>query len=327
VSCQAHRLANALVALGEQVTCFSFSERPADALYELVRLRRTAKNRVLAKFEAGLKFAALKTGMYDVLHYHGDDYLCRGSARRVRTFYGSALYEALHAGMSLRGMRQAIFYLLELLSCLRRGRGIGISATTVRALPFVKNIIPCGVPLSRYTPGRTKTPFPSILFVGDLDSRKRGGLLVEVFCSVIAPAVHTATLCVVGPQECGGPGIVYKGRLDEIELIEEYRSAWVYCCPSSYEGFGVPLIEAMACGTAVVACSNAGVRDIIQPNYNGLLCTPETLGAALCRLLSDAVLRARLVANAHAFAKRYDISVIAQQYIREYQGLQKAGRQ
>jgi phosphatidyl-myo-inositol alpha-mannosyltransferase len=290
-------------------------------------LRRTAKNRVLAKFEAGLKFATLKTGMYDVLHYHGDDYLCRGSARRVRTFYGSALYEALHAGMFLRGMRQAIFYLLEWLSCLRRGKGVGISPATVRALPLVKNIIPCGVPLSGYTPGRTKTPFPSILFVGDLDSRKRGWLLVEVFRSVIAPAVHTATLCVVGPQQCNGPGIVYKGRLDENELIEEYRSAWVYCCPSSYEGFGVPLIEAMACGTAVVACSNAGVRDIIQHNYNGLLCTPESLGAALCRLLSDAVLRARLVANAHAFVKRYDISVVAQQYRSLYQDLQKTGRQ
>ena len=328
MSCQAHRLANALVALGEQVTCFSFSERPVDALYEHVGLRRTAKNRILAKFEAGLKFATLKTGMYDVLHYHGDDYLCRGSACRVRTFYGSALYEALHAGTFLRGIRQALFYLFEWLSCFRRGTGVGISETTVRALPLVKNIVPCGVPLSDYTPGRTKTPFPSILFVGDLDSRKRGRLLVEVFRSVIAPAVHTATLAVVGPQGCEGPGIVYRGRIDEKELIEEYRSAWVYCCPSSYEGFGVPLVEAMACGTAVVACDNAGVRDIIQNNYNGLLCTPETLGAALCRLLSDTVLRARLVANGHAFAKRYDISIVAQQYRMLYQDLRrKTGRQ
>jgi glycosyltransferase involved in cell wall biosynthesis len=324
VSCQAHRLANELVALGEQVTCFSYSEKPADALYEHVKLRATARNRVLAKFEAGFKFAALKTGTYDVLHYHGDDYLCRGSARRVRTFYGSALYEALHAGMFLRGMRQALFYVLEWLSCLRRGTGVGISTTTVRALPLVKHVISCGVPLSRYTPGRIKTPFPSILFVGDLDSRKRGRLLVEVFRSVISPAVHTATLSIVGPQECTGPGIVYEGCLDEKELIEEYRSAWVYCCPSSYEGFGVPLCEAMACGTAVVACDNAGVREIIQHNYNGLLCTPQTLGAALCRLLSDTVLRARLVANAHAFVKRYDINVIAQQYRKLYQSLEKA---
>jgi phosphatidyl-myo-inositol alpha-mannosyltransferase len=324
VSCQAHRLANALVALGEQVTCFSFSEKPADALYDHVKLRATAANRVLAKFEAGFKFAALKTGTYDVLHYHGDDYLCKGSARRVRTYYGSALHEALYAVRFLRRMRQVLFYLLEWVSCFRRGTGVGISATTARALPLIKHIVSCGVPLSSYTPGRTKTPFPSVLFVGDLDSRKRGRLLVDVFRAVIAPAVHTASLCVVGPQQCAGLGITYKGRLGEQELIEEYRGAWVYCCPSSYEGFGVPLCEAMACGTAVVACDNAGVREIIQHNYNGLLCTPQTLGAALCRLLSDSVLRARLVANAHAFVKRYDINVIAGQYRRIYEGLQKA---
>jgi phosphatidylinositol alpha-mannosyltransferase len=327
VSCQAHRLANALVALGEQVTCFSFSEKPVDALYEHVKLRRTVTSRALSKFEAGFRFAALRTGMYDILHYHGDDYLCRGGIRRVRTYYGSALYEALHAGTALRAVRQALFYLLEWLSCLRRGTHVGISKTTARALPLVTNIISCGVPLSRYRPGLAKTPFPSILFVGDLDSRKRGRLLVDVFGSVIVKAAPNAELCIVGPQECGGPGIVYKGRLDEKELVEEYRRAWVYCCPSSYEGFGVPLCEAMACGTAVVACDNAGVREIVSHNYNGLLCTPESLGAALHRLLSDTLLRARLVANGGAFVKRYDINAVARDYLALYQGLQqKAGR-
>jgi glycosyltransferase involved in cell wall biosynthesis len=323
VSCQAHRLANALVELGEQVTCFSFSEKPSDALYEVVKLRKTVRNRIFAKFEAGFKFAALRTAMYDVLHFHGDDYLCRGSSRRVRTFYGSALYEALYAGSALRALRQALFYILEWLSCLRRGASVGISKTTVRALPLVQSVIHCGVPLSCYVPGRSKTPYPSVLFVGDCDSRKRGRLLAGVFGSVIAAAAPDAKLCVVGPQECSGPGIVYRGRLDEKELIGEYQRAWVYCCPSSYEGFGVPLLEAMACGTAVVACDNAGVREIVNHNYNGLLCMPETLGASLHRLLSDNILRARLVANGAAFVKRYDIGVIARQYLDLYRSLQR----
>jgi phosphatidyl-myo-inositol alpha-mannosyltransferase len=308
------------------VTCFSFSEKPADAQYEHVQLRRSATNRILAKFEAGFRFAALKTGMYDVLHFHGDDYLCRGSAWRVRTFYGSALFEAIHGGSVMRTVRQALFYLFEWMSCLRRGTCVGISETTVRALPLVKTIIPCGVPLARYTPGRAKTPYPSVLFIGDLDSRKRGSLLAGVFSSVIVAAAHNAVLSVVGPQQCSGPGIVYKGRLGEKELIEEYRSAWVYCCPSAYEGFGVPLCEAMACGTAVVACDNAGVREIVSHNYNGLLCTPDTLGAALHRLLSDNILRARLVANGCAYVKRYDIGAVARKYQDLYQGLGREKR-
>jgi glycosyltransferase involved in cell wall biosynthesis len=289
-------------------------------------MRRSVKNRFLAKFEAGFRFAALRTGMYDVLHFHGDDYLCRGSGRRVRTFYGSALYEAIHGGSVLRTVRQALFYLLEWVSCLRRGTCVGISETTVRALPLVKTIIPCAVPLARYTPGRAKTSYPSVLFVGDLDSRKRGRLLAGVFGSVIVAAAHEAVLCVVGPQQCSGPGVVYRGRLGEKELIEEYRRAWVYCCPSSYEGFGVPLCEAMACGTAVVACDNAGVREIVSHNYNGLLCTPETLGAALHRLLSDNILRARLVANGCAYVKRFDVGAIARQYQVLYQGLRQESR-
>ena len=319
-----HRLANELAALGQQVTCFSFSEKPDDARYQHVKLRATATSRVIAKFEAGYRFAALKTGMYDVLHYHGDDYLCKGSGRRVRTYYGSALYEALNARKIMRGFRQAVFYLLEWLSCLRRGQGVGISKTTRRALPLIKHIIPCGVPLSLYTPGLAKSPHPTILFVGDLDSRKRGRLLVDVFQSVIVKASHDAELCIVGPQQCSGPGIVHKGRITEQELIDEYRRAWIYCCPSSYEGFGVPLCEAMACGAAIVACDNGGVREIVSHNYNGLLCTPETLGAALCRLLSDTILRARLVANGSAFVKRFDMGEIARDYLRLYQSIQKA---
>jgi phosphatidyl-myo-inositol alpha-mannosyltransferase len=162
--------------------------------------------------------------------------------------------------------------------------------------------------------------------VGDLDSRKRGRLLVEIFETVIRKAAPTAELVIVGPQECGGQGIVYKGRLTERELIEEYRRAWVYCCPSSYEGFGVPLCEAMACGTAVVACENAGTREIVSHNYNGLLCTPATLGAALHRLLSDTILRARLVANGCAFVKRYDIEAVAREYLAVYRRLQNGRR-
>jgi phosphatidylinositol alpha-mannosyltransferase len=327
VSCQAHRLANELVSLGEQVTCFSFSEKPGNALYEHVKLRATATSRILAKFEAGYRFAALKTGMYDVLHYHGDDYLCRGSSRRIRTYYGSALYEALFARRLMRGLRQALFYLLEWLSSIRRGTGVGISMTTRRALPLIKHIIPCGIPLSLYTPGFAKTPHPTILFVGDLDSRKRGRLLVDVFSSVIVKASPDAELCIVGPQECSGPGIVHKRHLSERELIEEYRKAWIYCCPSSYEGFGVPLCEAMACGTAVVACDNAGVRELVSHNYNGLLCTPETLGSALCRLLSDTIARARLVANGTTFVKRFDMAEVAKRYCTLYRGIEKVNHQ
>jgi glycosyltransferase involved in cell wall biosynthesis len=295
------------------VTCFSYSEKPADAEYEHVKLYYASRMALYRRFETAIGFARLKTNVYDILHFHGDDYLCKGSHRRVRTFYGSALYEAVFAGKPLRFFRQALFYLLEWISCLRKGTCVGISAVTRTALPLVSEIIPCGVPLSEFVADGQRSTEPSVLFLGDLDSRKRGRLLLESFPAVIARQ-PSAILHVVGPQECTGVQVLYRGRLNRDDLVKEYRSAWVYCCPSSYEGFGVPLVEAMACGAVVVACDNAGVREIINHNYNGLVCDPQSLAETLARALGDSDLRKRLAANGMSFVNRYAIESTAKKY-------------
>jgi len=321
VSCQVHRLANELTALGNHVTCFSFSSKPAGALYEHRKLTYNTSSRFLRLFETAWQFSKVNTSDFDILHYHGDDYLCAGSARRVRTFYGSALHEAWFAKKILRKIRQLIFYKLEWLSCLRKGTKVGISLTTAHALPLIKTIIPCGVPLSRYTPGGSKTLHPSILFIGDLDSRKRGRLLVRVFTKDIMPLFPTAKLTVVGPQLCEGKGIIYKKDMAEDELICLYRSAWLYCCPSSYEGFGVPLCEAMACGTAVVSCVNNGSCDIISHEANGMLCTAQTLGKTIRQILSDTALRSTLIEAGLLFVKQFSSTITAQQYETLYENI------
>ena len=64
-------------------------------------------------------------------------------------------------------------------------------------------------------------------------------------------------------------------------LIELYQQAWLFCLPSSYEGFGVPYIEAMSCGTPVVATPNAGAREVLEEMAGGTL--PEAI--AVCVLL------------------------------------------
>jgi phosphatidyl-myo-inositol alpha-mannosyltransferase len=313
VSWQAHWLASELVALGEQVTCFSYGEKPFGAPYGHVRLSYSSRSPFLRRFETALGFARVKKDAFDVLHFHGDDYLCAGSPRRVRTFYGSALYEALHAKKFLRFIRQALFYKLEWISCLRRGTAVGISRLTQRALPLVRKVIPCGVPLSVFSPDGKKSDNPSVLFVGDLDSRKRGRLLLDAFAGVRA-ALPDAELAVVGPQPCEGGGVRYCGRLGQKELVGKYRSAWVYCCPSSYEGFGVPLIEAMACGTVVVACGCAGVREVVEDGHTGLVCKPDALAETLVRALSEHALRNGLAANGLAYVKKFDMPVVARLY-------------
>lgn len=324
VSVQVHRLAQALSARGHAVTCFSFSPAPAQARYAVHMLDGRARSRIGRKFEPGRRFAKIDTSPFDIVHYHGDDYLCPGSLRRVRTLYGSALDEALHAGRPGRALYQALFCCLEWVSCLRKGTLVGISAATRRALPRIRTIIPCCVPIDRFTPGSAKTPHPSVLFVGDLHSRKRGNLVLKAFAHAVRPRFADARLTVIGPERCGGPGIDWKRKVDEHELIEEYRRAWVCCSASSYEGFGVPLIEAMACATPVVSAINAGSGAIIRHGVNGLLCTHRELGATLCAALGDAPLRARLADAGRQSARAYDANTIAQRYEEIYQAI--AGR-
>ena len=174
VSCQVHRLANALFKMGHSITCFSFSPKPADSCYEVVQLRHACQSKMMKKIEAGIVFKKMMHQRFDLYHFHGDDYLIAGCKRRVRTFYGSAFYETLHARSVSRFTYQALFYCFELISSLRTGKKVAISAMTKAVLPRITSIIPCGVPLDRFKPASTKTTHPSLLFRETYRAANRG---------------------------------------------------------------------------------------------------------------------------------------------------------
>jgi len=70
-------------------------------------------------------------------------------------------------------------------------------------------------------------------------------------------------------------------------LADLYRRAWVFCLPSTYEGFGVPYIEAMASGTPVVASPNPGAREVTQEGRFGLIASDSALSETLLRVLTE----------------------------------------
>ncbi|MBN1306323.1 MAG: glycosyltransferase family 4 protein [Chitinispirillaceae bacterium] len=314
VSVQVHRLAQALVLRGHTVTVYTFSPPMAGACYHCITLRQGSAPRPFRKFTPALAFRTVNISGFDVVHFHGDDYLRGGSRHRVRTFYGSAFREAFHAGSIGRFGYQSLFYLFEWISCLRRGKLVALSPDTKRYLPMVKHFIPCCVPLDRFFPRGEKSSQPSILFLGDFNSRKRGALLLDIFSSIILPVHPDCTLTVVGPVSCSGRNIIYAGRLSEEQLIEAYRRSWIFCMPSSYEGFGVPMLEALACGTVVAATHNPGSDALLRNGENGVLCTPEALGAALLRLIADSEERRLLASGGLRFVPPYDAACVALQY-------------
>jgi phosphatidyl-myo-inositol alpha-mannosyltransferase len=318
VSVQVHRLAQELVRSGHELTVFSFSPAPSDALYECRQFKMPDAPKFLKKLIPAFYFKAVDISEFDIVHYHGDDYLCRGTVKRVRTFYGSALSEAIHAGKPGRFLYQLVFYLFEWVSCIRKGHLAAISRSTFKSLPVVKNHIPCGVPLDIYKPQGPKTSFPSILFLGDLHSRKRGKFLIDVFTNEILPVFPDCILTISGPQECSGKNVVYAGRLNEKDLIREYQRSWIYCMPSSYEGFGVPIIEAMACGTAVVATINNGSLEIIEHGKNGLCVKPKYLGKNIMEMLSDENFRSKLISEALIRIEEFDMKKVTAEYAALY---------
>jgi glycosyltransferase involved in cell wall biosynthesis len=88
-------------------------------------------------------------------------------------------------------------------------------------------------------------------------------------------------------------GVTYLTGVTDTELGELYRRAWVCASPSTYEGFGLPYLEAMACGTAVVATSNAGSREVLGERYGGLVDDAD-FATALVAVLADAAKRRAL---------------------------------
>ena len=108
--------------------------------------------------------------------------------------------------------------------------------------------------------------------------------------------------------------------MDPGELARLYQQAWVFCLPSSYEGFGRPYIEAMAAGTPVVATRNPGADEVLDNGAYGLIVPDAELGEALCSLLSRADLRREYSERGFGRAKVYSWERVAEQYEVVYEG-------
>jgi len=169
-------------------------------------------------------------------------------------------------------------------------------------------VIPDGVD-ERFKP--TAAPVArgnTILYVGRLDPYKNVPRLVEAFAAVRGKAAPEARLRIVGPSDdrypeaprlaetLGVAGFVeWVGYLGDAELVEAYQQAAVLVLPSHYEGFGLPALEAMACGTPVVCSNVSSLPEVVGDA--ALMVDPDKtddLASAIAMVLSDEALRLEL---------------------------------
>jgi glycosyltransferase involved in cell wall biosynthesis len=322
VSYQVHRLANSIAGRHE-VVVFSFSPPPADARYEVRGLSAVPEwvpeTKVGRFVGTPIAFALERYAEFDLVHAHGDSqFLYRRSIPVVRTFYGSAREEARYAVTTKRRVAQHLLTASERLARRTATVAVGISENAARSLGGVDCVIPCGVDRTRFRPGM-KSEAPSILFVGTVRGRKRGHLVLDAFERYVRPRIPECELWFVGEEPDSRPGVRVFGKVsdDTIELL--FREAWLVTLPSTYEGFGVPYVEAMASGTAVVATPNAGAREVLPPQSGGIIVPDRELASTLVGLLLDHDRRRELESRGRSFSEPYDWDLVAERYEQVYE--------
>jgi glycosyltransferase involved in cell wall biosynthesis len=171
-----------------------------------------------------------------------------------------------------------------------------------------------------------------ILFVGRLSRRKGIDTLVLAFAS--NPKLHDFKLVFVGEDHGNDTSLVRKlvvtlglqerviwtGAISDRELLTWYQEARVVAFPSRLEGFGYPVVEAMAMGIPCVASDLPCIREVADGS--ALLVTPgdfSSLGFALERACYDDGLRADLIARGVVCASRYSLDRIGDKALDIYQ--------
>ena len=312
------RVASALTRRGHDVTVLTYSGAEVPRPYRTVALRpeRVGGSRVLRQYVAPWRFNGRALEGYDVFHFHGDDWFARRRpVPTVRTFYGSALLEALSATSLKRKADQSLIFALELLAARTADAryGIGIDSRTIYA---ADGVLQCGIDLPQA--GLTPSEHPTIAFIGTWEGRKRGRMLHDAFQEHVRPRLPDAELLMVSDRCEPGPGVMWVREPSDEELDEVLRRAWVFCLPSSYEGLGLPYLEAMAWGVPVVATPNPGAEDLLRGGLSGLIVEADDLGPSLTGLLEDPERRAQLSAAGRERAADFAWDHIVDEYERAY---------
>lgn len=160
---------------------------------------------------------------------------------------------------------------------------------------------------------------PVVLAIGRLSPEKNLFALVEA-CSGL-----DVTLRLVGEgalqkeliEKATDLGVTLElpGKLEHSQLVSEIHQATVFAQVSLYEGHPKALLEAMACGAAILASNSPGVVDVVEDGVTALVCSPShtSIREKLLLLLGSPEQRRRLGSEAFSTAKKeYDINVIAE---------------
>jgi len=233
-------------------------------------------------------------------------------------------------------------------SARRARRVVAISASTKRDIVGLLgvaegkvDVIPCGVdddfrPVSgaeqlKELRKRRRLPPRMLLFVGTIEPRKNLTTLLKSY-ALLREWIQPPHLVIAGAkgwrheevfsltQQLGLlDDVLFPGFIARDELPQWYNAADLFVYPSLYEGFGLPPLEAMACGTPVVTSNTSSLPEVVGDA--GLLVEPtdpEEIAQAMQRLLTDSTLRDELTSKGLERAKAFTWQRTARETVEVY---------
>jgi glycosyltransferase involved in cell wall biosynthesis len=232
------------------------------------------------------------------------------------------------------GLRRAIRHADTLLTCSQHTADDLVRVGVASGRIHVTGSAP-SLPIGGDDPGvaldRLRIPRPYVLFVGTLEPRKNVARLIRAYRGAVKADGLQHALVLAGPRgwraeavdrelRVPGPGrIIRTGRVDAGALDALYRRADLFCYPSIYEGFGLPVVEAMARGVPVVCSNTSSLPEVagaaaVQVDPTSV----EELAGAIGAVLGDRAERDRLAAAGPAQAARFTWERTARKTLEAY---------
>jgi glycosyltransferase involved in cell wall biosynthesis/GT2 family glycosyltransferase len=163
-----------------------------------------------------------------------------------------------------------------------------------------------------------------VVHVGSIEPRKGQDLLLKSIAALPAEIAETCEFYLLGRVldhnffaelqrvAQGWNQIHFLGERSHEEVLSYIQAADVFVCSSRDESWGLVVVEAMACGKAIVSTAVGAVPEIIQHEVNGLIVPvedPDAMAQQLARLWKDRSLRERLGENARARFQQQDLTI------------------